>query len=252
MKINISSAALRRKYQQGLTLIELLVVLVIVVAVAGILVPLFPDVRQQAHGATGGDNMKEIAKALELHKASTGNYPNGWDSLIDVNDELAADTDLRSLDLTAGVGPDVLIALTEAGITEAFKHTDFIDLTGVVNQTFEGVSAINGISGNEVAELTSTGIGNLGLEPTGGDGPLAYVAFGLGQTSTAIGQSMLDAPVHTLESGESPFENYARWIVVFAVPAEGSIRLASVCAAEDRDELAGLNAHLGEYYEAIK
>ncbi|HRQ88328.1 MAG TPA: hypothetical protein PLA50_05995, partial [Bacteroidia bacterium] len=197
--------------------------LIILVGVAGILVPLFPDVQQRTHGSTGADNMKEIAKAVELHKATTGAYPNDWDSLIDANGILAAATDLQALDLTAGVGPVVLAALNDAGISRAYQHTDFADAS--INQTFEGVGATDSIAANEVAELTATGITNLGLEPTG-TGIAAYVALGLGGQSTMIGRSMVDAPVHYLEGGESPIENYARWVVVFAVPNNGPLRLA--------------------------
>jgi len=239
----------RRSRQAGLTLIELLIVLVVLVGVAGILVPLFPDMQQRTHGASGADNMKEIVKAVELHKASTGSYPDSWDSLIDANDVVAAATDLQVLDLTAGVGPDVLAALNDAGITEAFEHTDFADAT--INQTLDGGGAVDSIGANEVAELTATGIANLGLEATGA-GIAAYVAFGLGSESTMVGESMVDAPIHYLEGGESPIENYARFVVVFAVPDEGPLRLASVAGIEDGDELASLGGHLNEYYESLE
>ena len=63
---------------------------------------------------------------------------------------------------------------------------------------------------------------------------------------------MLDAPIHYLENGESPIENYARWIAVFSVPANGPVSLAAVAGPEDATELAGLGAHLGEYYETLE
>jgi len=240
----------RRQRERGLTLIELLVVLVVLVAAAGILVPLLPDVQQRAHGSTGADNMKEIAKAVELHKANPGTYADSWDSLIDANDVLAAATDLDVQDLTAAPGPAILTALNDAGITEAFEHTDFADTT--INQTFEGVSTVDSIgTSEEVAILTAAGETRLGLEPSGTD-ILAYVAFGLGANSTMIGSSMLDAPVHYLEGGESPIENYARWVVIFAVPDEGPLRLASVAGIEEGVELSGLSNHLNEYYESLE
>jgi len=245
-----------RQNQAGLTLVELLVVLVVLASVAGILVQLFPDVQQRAHGATGGDNMKEIAKALELERVTTGSYPDDWDSLIDSNDVLAATADLVLTDLTAPAADSleetIANALADANITSSFQQDDFTDAT--INQTFEGLSdpAVDSLATDaDVATLTPAGIDNLGLQPTG-DGVAAYVAFGLGAESTAIGSSMVDAPVHYLEGGESPIENYARWVVVFAVPDEGPLRLASVAGIEDGEELSGLNGHLNEYYEALQ
>jgi len=247
-----------RRRQAGLTLIELLIVLVVLVGVAGILVPLFPDVQQRTHGASGADNMKEIVKAVELHKASTGSYPDSWDSLIDANDVVAATTDLALLDISTpaadSVEETVADALADAGIENAFQHEDLTIVDGTINQTFEGLSdpAVDELQTNgAVAQLTTDGITNLGLEPTG-SGIAAYVAFGLGSSSTMIGESMVDGPIHYLEGGESPIENYARFVVVFAVPDEGPLRLASVAGIEDGDELAGLGGHLNEYYESLE
>ena len=97
---------------------------------------------------------------------------------------------------------------------------------------------------------TALALENSTFDPTV-DGIVAYVAFGVGAQNTAIGETMLDAPVHFLEGGESPIEEYARWIAIFAIPAEGSIRLASVVGFEE-DVLSGLDKHLNEYYEAAE
>jgi len=246
--------------RKGLTLIELLVVLVILVALAGIIVPLLPDVQQRAHGGSGADNMKEIAKAVELHKATTGRFPNQWDALFDENGDLVGGAlHMTVTDLTSDPNGDRIIeALNDAGIDTLIEHD-----SASSNATFEPyadppvVIDIDDTPSGEVATLTADGELALGLEQsvlTGGTGeaaPIAYVALGLGQQSTAIGRSMLDAPVHYLENGESPLEEYARWIVIFAVPAEGSLRIASVAGLEE-DELAGLSKHLNEYYESLE
>jgi len=245
--------------RKGLTLIELLVVLVILVALAGILVPLLPDVQQSSHGASGADNMKEIAKAVQLHKATNGSFPNRWDSLIDDGGTLIGGaTHLVVSDLSSVTDGDrIAEALLDAGIDQVLEH----DSTSG-NATFEPyadppvINTIDATPSGDVATLTAAGEDALGLEPsvlgsssTAEGAPIAYVAFGLGQQSTAVGESMLDAPVHFLEGGESPLEEYARWIVIFAVPEEGPLRIASVVALEE-DELAGLSAHLNEYYES--
>lgn len=250
----ISSRIANRRRQAGLTLIELLIVLVVLVGVAGILVPLFPDVRQRTHGATGADNMKETSKALQLHLLNTGGYPNELDALIDEAGVLAieaattpqfATTDLddSSTDLT-----QIRAALNGAGIETLLVHDSTTE-----NATFEPYSGdIEDLTGAtaSVVTLTTAGINALGLEALSADGTIAYVLAGVGAGSSAIGESMLDAPVHFAEE-HSPIDEYSRFLAVFAVPAEGALRLAGVVANHE-GELDGLGNALNEYYEATE
>lgn len=244
--------------QRGLTLLELLVVLVVLVALAGILTPLLPSVLTRSHGAAGADNIKEIVKAVQLYEATEGGQPTNWDSLIDANGVVAATSHLVELDLSAaGATEDrVREALFDAGIVGTLQHTDFTD--GGINQTFEGTGGAEltitdaSTATGGVATLTPAGVAALGLEAVGGDGPVAYVAFGLGAGTSAIGKTMVDAPVHFLEGGESPIEEYARWAVIYAVPSEGPVRIASVAGIEEGEEFAGMDKHLAEYYEATE
>lgn len=240
----------------GLTLIELLVVLVVLVALAGILTPLLPAVLQQSHGASSADNMKEIAKAVQLFQTTNGGqYPNGWDALIDeTNALIATSTDLTYEDLgtpttlTAAQADRVAEALVDAGITTLREHD-----SATTNATFEpytgaDIAITTGPTAGEVALLTAAGATALNLEATGPN-VVAYVVVGVGAQSTAVGRSMLEAPVHFLDGGENPVDEYARFIAVFAVPVNGPTRLASV-AAIDGGAVIGLGDHLNEFYEA--
>ena len=82
MKVNISSAALRRKYQQGLTLIELLVVLFILAAVAGVAIGIVPNVQKRTHGATSAASIRAGESALTAELFTGGLLNGGFDGLV--------------------------------------------------------------------------------------------------------------------------------------------------------------------------
>jgi len=93
---------------------------------------------------------------------------------------VAATTDLALLDISTpaadSVEETVADALADAGIENAFQHEDLTIVDGTINQTFEGLSdpAVDELQTNgAVAQLTTDGITNLGLEPTG-SGIAAY------------------------------------------------------------------------------
>ncbi|MEO0795710.1 MAG: prepilin-type N-terminal cleavage/methylation domain-containing protein [Verrucomicrobiota bacterium] len=239
----------------GLTLVELLVVLTIITAVATIIIPILPDTNQLSNGSTGSGNMREVIKAVETHRSATGSYPNSWDSLIDADGDIlptGGTADLEVLDIsspTANSDEEAIAnALANADITEAFQHNDFTD-TGV-NQTFAGVNnAVDELGAGNVAVLTTAGELGLGLNASGGD-IVRYVAFGLGNNSTMIGRTMADAPVKFLGGGDNPRSQYARWIVVFSVFSDESLRLATVAGLDD-DQLRGINFHIDGFYDAF-
>jgi len=251
--INRNFQTLRKR--RGLTLVELLVVLTIITAVASLIVPLLPDTSRMSSGSTGSGNMREVIKAVETHRSATGNYPNSWDSLIDANGDILptnAPGDLQVLDIsTPASGSDEEIianALANAGISQAFQHTDFSD--SAVNQTFAGVDgAVDELAAGNVAVLTTAGELGLGLNASGGE-IVRYVAFGLGNNSTMIGRTMADAPVKFLSRGDNPRSQYARWMVIFTVFDDATLRLASVAGLDD-GRLQTINFHLNDFYSAF-
>lgn len=255
------SIRLPRRARRGLTLVELLIVLTIITAVAGIVIPIIPDSRQRSHGATGAGNIRELAKAVEIHNTSTGSYGNGWDSLIDTSGAVVAATDLTLLDVGSpalgSTAEAVNNALALAGITTAYQHDDF-DGAGI-NQTFEGLTIPLadelGARGN-VAVLTADGEERLGLAPSGLAGnPVAYIAFGLGQESTMVGRSILDAPVQYPQGATNPDELYSRFILIFAIPETGgSLQLASISGVEGQaggDRLRRLGDYQRDYFNTF-
>jgi len=245
-----------RACRKGLTLLELVVVLVILAALAGILVPVLANMTTRTHGSAGASNIAEIAKAVQMHESLYNEYPNEFDSLIDEADAVVvgdSTTYLVHTDLTSATPTTdrIIEALNGVGIDTTYQH-----LSTSANKTFEPYAdppfpiTIDAASG-EVVTLTDVAVAQLGLEPLSvstTEGVQAYVAFGLGALSNMVGRSMIDAPVHFPEAGESPVEEYNRFLLIYAVPADGPARLASVAAAHE-EGLSGSSSHIAEYYE---
>jgi len=69
--------------RSGFTLLELVVVMFILMALAAIIVPLFPSMVERAHRSSQATNESEITKAVQLFQGLYGNYPDGYDLLTD-------------------------------------------------------------------------------------------------------------------------------------------------------------------------
>lgn len=248
-----------RRDRRGFTLIELVVVLLVLAGLAGIIVPVFQNMLVRTHGAAGASNIAETAKALQMHVAEYGVYPDLFDSLTDgtaviqngfgeLGDPIADPPVLASPRIQASAATDYEEQFEKAGITAVVNHpasggATFFSGTGVPLTTAQ------------IAVLTPVGIAELGLPPTtdvdaSARDTIAYVAMGVGGSNTAIGRTMVDAGVHFPEEGnESPESTYSRFIAVFAIPADGAARLATVTAAHE-EGFSNISSHLGEYFES--
>lgn len=252
-----------RKIRSALTLIELVVVLLVLVALAGILVPQFQNFAGRAHGASGADNAVEISKAITLFEATKLRQPDNFCSLV--GDGTTA--------IATSLGTPNHVAIQDggtAGGNAAFQNRarslanagignlSNIDNTAE-NATFgseTGTQATDGAAVN-LAFLNAAGVANLGLaaDPDGdGDATNDYVAVGVGESSEMIGSVMVDAPLHFPEGADGqPGDVYARWLAVYRVTddAEGKAVLVSVATLDDGD-MVGANGHLEEYFEATE
>src|SRR5262245_40365227 len=106
--------------RRGLTLMELLVVLVILIALAGILIPLLPSMLGRAETSSGATSQTEIAKWVETYEQLYLSYPQDWDALTDASGNFlqsgyvrgGSDVQSDTTGLTAGEAA----ALTTCGI----------------------------------------------------------------------------------------------------------------------------------------
>ena len=74
--------------RRGLTLIELLVVLVILIAVAGIVTALMPNMLTRAHDSTVATNITEVEKAVSGFFTVNLAYPDQFDSCMDTSGKI--------------------------------------------------------------------------------------------------------------------------------------------------------------------
>lgn len=252
-----------RRTRTGLTLMELVVVMLILAAIAGILLPLLPNMITRAHTSTSATNLGEVAKALQMHEATYNAYPNRLDSLMTGSNTLApyipavASGELTTLTLDE----DTYEALEHAGILQTSSLV--ASTTGDWSPTFYPYGTNANLEptytaiadGVNVASITGTAAVREFAAPFNA----SYAVFGLGGKSTMQGKTMMEAPVHYSEhANEAPSAAYARYGIVFQLtggttgtePLEKA-RLIGICAFHG-DGIEGLNKHLAEYWSANK
>lgn len=248
---------MRHSPRRNLTLIELVIVLLVLVGLAGLLVPQFGNTVVATHGATGASNISEIVKAVQLHSVRTFSEPNQLCSLqtaagtlsttinLDTNGDSNPTGDDWSL-VAAPTGANA--ALAAAGITQ-LSRLDSAAESATFNSELQAVSDLNTNgtptpTNTHLVVLTAQGVTRLGLNPAG-----TYVVLGLGQRCTMIGQSMTDAPIHFPEGADgTPDTTYARFLLIYDVSGERA-KFVGACANDD-GTISGLNKHLAEYFEA--
>src|SRR5262245_31586503 len=181
------SAAARR----GLTLLELVVVLVILIGLAGILVPMLPSMLGRTETASGATNHVEIGKWIQTYEQLYQGYPKDWDALTDGTVKIAYVRGGGGVALdTTGLSADEAAALTACGITRLQKMVDGTSgssATPPANKTFDPYDnddyAANGLApaaGVKLVVLTDAGKKSLNLsDGTANSGK--YVVFGFGK-----------------------------------------------------------------------
>lgn len=259
--------SLRSRRDAGLTLIELVVVLLILVALAGAIIPILLNFKQRAHGAAGTDQLVEATKWVTFYEVERGTVPNSLDSLLEGDGTALSTTPYGGLETDTGGavtdGLDVIALTTEslaalngAGITTVIAHPasfehatkDASTSGGGASYTLTDTDSLLGLS------ATNPQIAALGL-PAGG----VYVVLGLGPDSTLVtSKQVLSAPVHFGED-DTPEENYKRLVLVFQIVKDDGgtpetlekARFVGAFAIHADGELEGVDNHIFEYHESL-
>jgi prepilin-type N-terminal cleavage/methylation domain-containing protein len=274
--------------RKGLTLIELIVVLTILIALAGLLVPMLPSMLTRGHTATMTTNTGETAKAIMTFQQLYSLYPNNWDALgdgktminyfangaacppqyIDAPSIAAANgnAELQPLTLTQAEAN----ALTGVGITQlqAMVTTPTGTVaSGAFDPTFNYYSGATPTAG---AIVVTQGTVLAGLDPTAqGPGSTTYqrcildnfpvtgryVALGIGPRNSMIGKTVQSAPVFF---GDQPVINpeyaYGRFVAIFKVSDSAlgasftQAQLVGTAPVHDTG-LDNIDSHLQNWYQ---
>lgn len=235
-------AALSRRSvsRRGLTLMELIVVIAILVALAGILIPLLPGLIGRAETSSRATNHQEITKAIQTFEGSYTRYPSDWDALTDGSANALpwlSGTGGGNIGLATG-GPLTIAqlsaaqtkALTGAGITrlQLFSNTapsgnnitfnpyadttDRNSSTGALDLTTTPTPTPN------LVTLTPLGQFQLNLSDNATTDNGKFVVFGFGKRASIVGSGVNEAPTNFYDSaGLSPDTRYSRYGVVFQV-----------------------------------
>lgn len=253
--------------RRALTLIELIVVLLILVGLAGILIPMLPNMLGRTHTAAGATNMQEIVKWVQTYEQLHFTHPDQWDALTD-------GTNLVTYLPKDGAGVPVGGKITAAPLTAG--EVAALDAIGVRNvhlfaaaptsPTFDPYATPLPSTGTPITDSVSLAILNpesaaekIGLSPLA-----KYVVLGLGKRCTIIGKTVAEAPVAFAdEPAINAADFYSRFLVIYKVSNNTGTLAAPVYEPLSRailvgsislhpDDVDGTGQHLEEFYGIVK
>lgn len=243
--------------QSGMTLIELTVVLLVLIGLAGMLLPYVGGFAERTHDSANTSSEAELASAIGRYEAQYMEFPNFMDSLItgaaapgaimnySIADRMGGTNSfavtygaaIRNL---TGAATPMCGSLRKAGITQLKRMDAAVNpvltpVTGTTlgtafNPTFNYYVTPNwdlgtaGACAGSVVELTDnqTIANTVGWPLTQVEAKRqqghTFVAVGMGTASEAIGRTIQDAPVHFAARGDVNAANaYNRLLVIFEV-----------------------------------
>jgi len=221
--------------QAGMTLIELTVVLLVLIGLAGLMIPYVGGFISKTHDSTGADSLAELAKSMQQYQVQFQGYPDDMDSLIDSSAgaifSKMMDSDLFSVvtltSSTMNKIPAEAFTMTGIGSVQDMNETAGDSATFASNSG--GSRAL--VDGGTVATLTMSATCSSPMGCTTDDylsqqlggyaidsGTYEYVVFGIGSNSSMIGKTIHEAPVHFAKTGAMSADNrYNRLLAVFEV-----------------------------------
>ncbi len=271
---------LTSRHRSGLTLMELIVVLAILIALAAVMIPLFPSMIGRSHKASESTNIVELNKAFQTYAGLyNGSFPDGLDLLGD-GSSLAAYLPASptpnpaagpaNLGTTVGgfLNPQALgtraAALNAVGINNGwamFTTTQPEPFTPTFNpySSTTNPPVPTPITSSTVAAfVTPAGIaraGIIGTQNINTASSTQFVMFGVGNRCSAVGKSLANAPHLYTDNPtlENPANFYARFGVIFQVEDVNGNPLSVAqfisAVAIESDGIEGVDRDLEGYYQ---
>jgi len=254
--------------QAGMTLIELTVVLLVLIGLAGLLMPYVGGFVTKTHDSTGASNLSAVNRAIMQYEASYQQFPDRLDSLTNATDgvytKLMGPKCLAPVQLSVAqagafgmAGLDSIMQMDSATTDATFAATNGTELpvsmmTAAADQPF--VATLTHLMGCNAAAGPSMAISNTNLKGVITRKPdvdmFDYVVFGVGSDSSLVGKTIATAPVHFAQQGAmGPKSKYNRFGVVFEVPNATVLAQGGYCAGS-LDTL-GASADVAAITEAL-
>jgi prepilin-type N-terminal cleavage/methylation domain-containing protein len=221
--------------RRGLTLLELVVVMVILVALAGIIVPMLPGMLGRASVAEQSTNVVELLKAWQTYQTTNANhyYPDRLDSLVDASGAVYAKLPGRGITglLAVRTLTELASDVSASGVTvTAATLLDRVQKLGL-----QHVYAMDSTTANATFEPYGTGVTDPTAQEVDADTRLVrvsssvvaekfhgstedvYVILGVGAKCSIVGYGgIANAPVHFSQGTDaSPIDHYARYGVIY-------------------------------------
>jgi len=244
-----------KKNQVGMTLIELTVVLLVLIGLAGLLIPYVSGFVQKTHDSTGTNNLARLNGNFARFENEFMRDPDNMESLINGAAGTAAATDTTCQAATANT---IYCKMMYTGYwtplqlnTQMVESLSSADITNVLdndpdtaNATFESVTGsrqlatsgfvatvdkaldpATGLPFNTVADHLADALGGTANQYDNSDGTFdgvdncyAYVGFGVGDGNEMIGRTMNSAPIHFAQKGSMGAANkYNRFVAIYKV-----------------------------------
>jgi len=211
--------------QAGMTLIELTVVLLVLVGLAGLLIPYVSGFVGKTHDATGSSNIQSLNNAMQRYSIEHyDNFPDKLDSLIEGTDvfplmmsTIMPGTPGQYLKVL-GLDANQAKSFTEVGINtlkqmDSTTNDATFDNTGATDFPMQDAANVLEIDPLVITDLSSVMGKPLNTKRN------HYVVFGLGDDSTIAGSTLSDVPVHFSQNGDMGANKaYNHFTVVFEVP----------------------------------
>jgi len=210
--------------QAGMTLIELTVVLLVLIGLAGLLIPYVSGFVTKTHDATGSSNIAAVNNAvIRFTVENYDKYPSKLDSLVGEDDLMFGKMMSQKMGTkyltTHSLTTQQATALVDAGINEVMVMKQ--DTT---DATFANTSsAVAPSQGVVIAKIDQTLMTEASLAQRMGKvidyTNNEYFVLGLGDDSTITGKTLNDVPVHFAKSANMGADNaYNHFVMVFEVP----------------------------------
>ena len=246
--------------QAGMTLIELTVVLLVLIGLAGLMIPYVSGFISRTHDSTGTNNLAALNNNIQRFQGEFMSLPDDMHTLVEnstnqIYGDLMNTSMLTVATYTSNASAGVqsteapLFSMRRAGMTKFVDMKDHLTNASKTfdagNTSFPAPNPMMPAAGTlRLAKATkgdNTTIENhladaFGLQQTEFNaGCNDYIVLGIGQESQLIGRTMSDAPIHFAQNGDmGPNNKYNRFVAVFEVDkADGSTAITDADARDN-------------------
>jgi len=251
--------------QAGMTLIELTVVLLVLIGLAGLMIPYVSGFISKTHDSTGASSLGEVTKSMIRYETQFQGFPDDMDSLIStsggtdsvftkmMNSGLYTALALTSSEVEGltNVGIDSVLAMNESGLSATFDSSLITPVSISGGATFASLNLTSGTSSMMATNTTDlqTELGGHVIDTDNN----YYIVFGIGSGSSMIGKTIHEAPVHFAQTGNmSADSKYNRLVALFEVPKSGMMPRAKFLGSlMPMMALEGKTGALNSHYSSL-